>query len=109
MRSHPEALSSDAVPQSPTIRSVAVLGAGTMDHGIAEAAALSGYRVVLYDVERRYSNSGMEKIRRSLKKLAEKGLVTGSKAEEAAAGIVCTTELEDAACCDLITEAAPRA
>jgi len=107
LRSHPEALSSGAIPRPPTIRSVAVLGAGTMGHGIAEMAALSGYRVVLYDVERRYLDSGMEKIRRSLTKLAEKGVVTGSKAEEAVAGIVCTTELEDAARCDLIIEAAP--
>jgi enoyl-CoA hydratase / 3-hydroxyacyl-CoA dehydrogenase len=78
-----------------------------MGHGIAEVAALSGYGVVLYDVERRFLDSGMEKIRWSLKKLAEKGVVTGHKAEEAAAAIVCTTELEDAARCDLIIEAAP--
>jgi enoyl-CoA hydratase / 3-hydroxyacyl-CoA dehydrogenase len=100
-------LSSNTVPRPTTIRSVAVVGAGTMGHGIAEVAALSGYRVVLYDVERRYLDSGMEKIRWSLTKLAEKGVVTGDKAREAAEGIVCTTELEDAARCDLIIEAAP--
>jgi len=100
-------LSNSAVPRNPTIRSVAVLGAGTMGHGIAEAAALSGYRVVLYDVERRFLDSGMEKIRWSLAKLAEKGAVTAKRAEETAEGIVCTTELGEAARCDLIIEAAP--
>ena len=63
---------------------MAVLGAGTMGHGIAEVAALAGHRVVLYDVERRFLDSGMEKIRWSLTKLAEKGVITSKKAEEAA-------------------------
>jgi enoyl-CoA hydratase / 3-hydroxyacyl-CoA dehydrogenase len=100
-------LSARPVPEARAISSVAVLGAGTMGHGIAEVAALAGYKVVLYDVERRFLDSGMEKIRWSLGKLAERGVVTGAKAEEAAAGIACTTELEDAARCDIVVEAAP--
>jgi len=86
---------------------VAVLGAGTMGHGIAEVAALAGYRVVLYDVDTRFLDSGMEKVRRSLTKLAQKEVITSKKAEEAASGILCTTELGEAARCDLVIEAAP--
>ena len=89
------------------IASVAVLGAGTMGHGIAEVAALAGYDVVLYDVEARFVNSGMEKIRWSLSKLAEKGTITRAKADHAAGRVRCTTELADAARCDLVLEAAP--
>jgi len=78
-----------------------------MGHGIAEVTALAGFRTVLYDIEPRFLDSGLEKIRWSLSKLAEKGAITAEKAEKAAAGIVCTTELAEAARCDLVIEAAP--
>jgi len=98
---------SRAAPETRTFASVAVLGAGTMGHGIAEVTALAGFRTVLYDIEPRFLDSGLEKIRWSLSKLAEKGAITAEKAEKAAAGIVCTTELAEAARCDLVIEAAP--
>jgi enoyl-CoA hydratase / 3-hydroxyacyl-CoA dehydrogenase len=89
------------------IASVTVLGAGTMGHGIAEVAALAGYRVTLYDVEARFLESGMEKVRWSLNKLAEKGSISRVKAEEASAAISPTTDLMAAAGADLVIEAAP--
>jgi enoyl-CoA hydratase / 3-hydroxyacyl-CoA dehydrogenase len=94
-------------PDNLKISSVAVLGAGTMGHGIAEAAALAGYPVVLYDVEARFLASGMEKVRWSLAKLAEKGNISSVRAEETAAAIRTTLELEEAARCDLVVEAIP--
>ena len=100
-------MSNHARPAGPVIASVAVIGAGTMGHGIAEVAAIAGYPTVLYDVEDRFLESGMEKIRWSLSKLAEKGVITSKKAEQAAAGIACTTNLGELARCDLIIEAAP--
>jgi enoyl-CoA hydratase / 3-hydroxyacyl-CoA dehydrogenase len=78
-----------------------------MGHGIAEVAALAGYRVVLYDVEARFLDSGMEKLTWSLNKLAEKGAITSKKAEEARSAITKTTELGEAARCSLVIEAAP--
>ncbi len=100
-------MSSSAAPETKTIVSVAVLGAGTMGHGIAEVAALAGYETTLYDVEARLLDSGMEKIRWSLSKLAEKGAITAERAERAASRIACTTDLGEAARCDLVIEAAP--
>ncbi len=78
-----------------------------MGHGIAEVAALAGFRTVLYDVEQRFLDSGMDKIRWSLSKLAEKGTITAERAEKAAAAILCTTDLGVAARCDLVVEAVP--
>ena len=98
---------SGAHPDSTRISSVAVLGAGTMGHGIAEVAALSGFRVVLYDLEPRFLDSGLEKIKWSLSKLAEKGAITKAMAEKAVAAIAPTTDLAVAARCDLVIEAAP--
>jgi enoyl-CoA hydratase/3-hydroxyacyl-CoA dehydrogenase len=57
------------------IRKVAVIGAGTMGHGIAEVAALAGYEVWMYDIAEDILKSAMEKIEWSVNKLASKGAV----------------------------------
>jgi 3-hydroxyacyl-CoA dehydrogenase len=57
------------------IRKIVVIGAGTMGHGIAEVAALSGYQVYLVDVAWDFLNKAKEKIQESLSKLAEKGAI----------------------------------
>jgi len=57
------------------IRKIVVIGAGTMGHGIAEVAALSGYQVYLIDVAWDFLNKAKEKIQESLSKLAEKGAI----------------------------------
>ncbi len=55
------------------VKSVLVVGAGTMGHGIAEVFAIAGYRVYLADINQQILNSALDKIRWSLSKLAEKG------------------------------------
>jgi len=55
------------------IRTVAVIGAGDMGHGIAEVALLAGYRVFLRDIEQRFVEKGIQRIEESLKKLLDKG------------------------------------
>ncbi|MDW7974564.1 MAG: 3-hydroxyacyl-CoA dehydrogenase/enoyl-CoA hydratase family protein [Sulfolobales archaeon] len=55
------------------IKTITVVGAGTMGHGIAELAAMSGFKVYLADIDSNILNSAMSKIRWSLSKLAEKG------------------------------------
>jgi enoyl-CoA hydratase/3-hydroxyacyl-CoA dehydrogenase len=55
------------------IKTIAVVGAGTMGHGIAEVAAMSGYKVFLADISDEILKNALEKIRWSLGKLSEKG------------------------------------
>lgn len=55
------------------VKTVLVVGAGTMGHGIAEVAAIAGYKVFLADINQDILNNAVEKIRWSLSKLAEKG------------------------------------
>lgn len=55
------------------IRKVAVLGAGTMGHGIAQVCAQSGFEVALGDVSDVQLAKALEKVRGSLEKLASKG------------------------------------
>lgn len=58
------------------IRTVAVIGAGDMGHGIAEVALLAGFKVFLRDIEKRFVDRGVQRIEESLEKLLQKGKVT---------------------------------
>jgi enoyl-CoA hydratase/3-hydroxyacyl-CoA dehydrogenase len=40
------------------IKTVAMIGAGDMGHGIAEVALLAGYKVNLYDIKEEYVEKG---------------------------------------------------
>lgn len=57
------------------IRTVCVIGAGEMGHGIAEVALLAGYRVFLNDIKQEFVDKGVGRIYDSLKKLVDKGKV----------------------------------
>jgi enoyl-CoA hydratase/3-hydroxyacyl-CoA dehydrogenase len=90
------------------VKSVAVLGAGLMGHGIAEVAALAGCNVTVYDIKQEFVAAGLEKIRWSLSKFAEKKAITQEKADETFARVRGTVSLEDAVGhADVVIEAAP--
>lgn len=57
------------------IKTVAVLGAGDMGHGIAEVSLIAGYRVFLRDVKKEFVDKGVSRIIESLEKLVNKGKV----------------------------------
>ncbi len=58
------------------IRKVAVLGAGTMGHGIAESFALHAYDVVLYDTDIARLNAAKLEIKAELELLAEEDFIS---------------------------------
>jgi enoyl-CoA hydratase/3-hydroxyacyl-CoA dehydrogenase len=58
------------------IKKIAVMGAGDMGHGIAEVALLAGYKVALRDIEQRFVDRGLSRIKESLEKLTEKQKIT---------------------------------
>ncbi|MEP7356830.1 MAG: 3-hydroxyacyl-CoA dehydrogenase NAD-binding domain-containing protein, partial [Anaerolineales bacterium] len=89
-----------------TIKSIAVVGAGTMGNGIAQVCATAGYEVRLIDVAPAALDKGIENIRRSLAKLTEKGRLSAERAEAALAAIAPAGELAAAAGADLVIEAA---
>jgi 3-hydroxybutyryl-CoA dehydrogenase len=57
------------------IKTVAVLGAGTMGNGIAQVFARSGYRVILRDVEKRFLDRALETISQNLDREIKKGKI----------------------------------
>ena len=87
------------------IRSVAVVGAGTMGHGIAQAFAAHGHEVLLADVKDEIVARGLESIRRSLSRFVKKWDLPEAAVAEILARIRPTTRLEDARGANLAVEA----
>lgn len=87
------------------INQIFVVGAGTMGNGIAQTAAVSGFRVTMMDVEEGQLERARQTIAKSTGKLLEKGRLTEEQ-REAALNIATATELEGAANTDLVIEAA---
>jgi enoyl-CoA hydratase/3-hydroxyacyl-CoA dehydrogenase len=91
------------------IRTVAVVGAGDMGHGIAEVALIAGYKVNLYDIKQEFVDRGEQRIYQSLDKLVSKNKVPADRYEEIKGELLKkTVDLTDAVKdADLVTEAAP--
>jgi 3-hydroxybutyryl-CoA dehydrogenase len=90
------------------VRTVAVLGAGTMGHGIAQVCAAAGMDVVLRDVDEGVLSRALGQIDKSLAKLVEKGTLKEEERSAARARIRTSTELEaSVASADLVVEAIP--
>ena len=87
------------------IKRIFVVGAGTMGNGIAQTAAVSGYRVTMTDVVPEALQRGQAAIARSVEKLASKGTLTDEQ-KKAALDIAASPDLEPARQADLVVEAA---
>ena len=83
-----------------------VLGAGTMGAGIVQAFAQKGYEVIVRDIKDEFVERGLAGINKSLSKLVSKGKMTEEAKEEILSRISGTTDMNLAADCDLVVEAA---
>jgi 3-hydroxybutyryl-CoA dehydrogenase len=88
------------------IKTVGVIGAGTMGNGIAHVFAKGEYDVVLVDVEQRFLGRGLETIRKNLEREVTKGKLTAEQRDQALARVTAVTEREQLANCDFVVEAA---
>lgn len=95
------------------IEKVGVIGCGLMGHGIVQVAAQGGFQVVSYETDDGALAAGMQRIDKSLAKLADKSVEKGKKSRAdadsdsaAARGRITTTlDIGDLADCDLVIEA----
>ena len=89
------------------IKKVAVLGAGTMGHGIAQIIAMAGCIVSIRDIEDRFLENALARIKKSLEKLSAKGKLKETP-DAVLSRIKPTTDLKQAVNdADLIIEAVP--
>lgn len=83
-----------------------VLGAGTMGAGIVQAFAQKGHEVIVRDIKNEFVERGIAGINKGLSRQVSKGKMTEEAKEEILSRITGTTDLNLAADCDLVVEAA---
>lgn len=87
---------------------IAVLGSGTMGHGIAQVCAAAGYQTRLFDVEQAAVTAGRARIAANLDKGIEKGKVSAEERDATLSRLLATTDLDEAtAQADMVIEAVP--
>jgi len=91
------------------VEKLAVLGSGTMGHGIAQVAATAGLSVTLYDIDQAMLDKAVGKITGSVERfLVGKGKITPEEGQSLLGRIRTTTSLEEAARdADFVIEAIP--
>ncbi|MFF0211691.1 3-hydroxyacyl-CoA dehydrogenase family protein [Streptomyces althioticus] len=100
-----------ATPQSDTplspLRTVAVVGLGTMGTGIAEVLAAAGRDVIGIDVQEAQAAKCVAALEASTARAVERGRLTGQQRAELLARVTTGTDLSAAAPADLVIEVAP--
>ncbi len=87
------------------IEQVGVLGAGQMGAGIAQVAAMSGYKVVLTDISEEQLKRALAGMDKSLSKLVAKERISADAKDAALARIVTSTDMNAHANADIVVEA----
>jgi 3-hydroxybutyryl-CoA dehydrogenase len=89
------------------IRTVAVLGAGTMGNGIAHVFARAGFTVILRDVEQRFLDRAVETIGKNLDREIKKGKLSEPDRAEVLGRLKTVTDMDGIAAADFVVEAVP--
>ena len=89
-----------------TIKTIGIIGAGTMGNGIAQTCAVAGIDAVMQDVNEAALERAMKTIGGSLDRMVRKGSLDDAGKAAALARVCTTTRPEDLAGADLIIEAA---
>ena len=90
-----------------SIKTVAVLGAGTMGNGIAHVFARAGYKVILRDVEQRFLERGLETIGKNLDREIKKGKLAEAEKGTVLGRVQPVTDMRAIAAADFVVEAVP--
>ncbi len=89
------------------IRTVAVLGAGTMGNGIAHVFARCGYTVILRDVEQSFLDRALATISKNLDREIKKDVIFAADKPGILARIQPVTDMAAIAAADFVVEAVP--
>jgi 3-hydroxybutyryl-CoA dehydrogenase len=89
-----------------SIRTVGIIGAGTMGNGIAQACAVAGVDAVMVDISDSAVNKGLATVAGSLDRLLKKDKISAADKDAALARIKTSTNYEDLKSAQLVIEAA---
>jgi len=90
-----------------SIKTVAVLGAGTMGNGIAHVFARAGFSVILRDVDQRYLDRALDAISKNLDRESKKGKLPESEKPAVLSRIKTVIDMAVIAAADFAIEAVP--
>ena len=88
------------------IKTVGVIGAGTMGNGIVQVCAAAGLKVTMQDIAEEAVQRGLDTIASSLDRLIKKEKISESDKASTLANIQTTTSMQDFAEVDIVIEAA---
>lgn len=88
------------------IRTIGVMGAGTMGHGIAQVAIQNGFRVILRDVEDRILQHARTRMDKGLGRLVESGKISEGQKADMLKMVTTTTNMSELKTADFVIEAA---
>ena len=90
------------------VKTIAMIGAGDMGHGIAACCLMGGYTVYLRDIEQKFVDRGVAGIKNSFDKFKAKGKMTPEAYDSALARLIPIVDLKEAVKnADFIIEAVP--
>lgn len=89
------------------IKTVAVIGAGTMGNGIAQVVAAAGLNVIMTDIKDEFLAKGLNTISGSLDRMIKKATCTEEQKKAILARIKTSTDMKEAANAQLVIESAP--
>jgi 3-hydroxybutyryl-CoA dehydrogenase len=87
------------------IKTIGVVGAGSMGNGIAQIAAQAGYSVIMMDLEEKFVSKALAGIDKFLAKSVEKGKITADAKDATMGRIKGTTKMNDLKDVDYVVEA----
>ncbi len=87
------------------IKTVAVIGSGTMGNGIAQVFAQTGYAVRLIDIEQSFLERAVKTIAGSFDRMIKKEKISEADKQAAMGRITASTDLDDACAAQLVIEA----
>lgn len=87
------------------IKTIGVIGAGTMGNGIAQAFATVAFDVMLVDVDQKSLDRGTQNIKDSLQRVLKKEKINAAEMSAALARICTTTDINTLGEVDLVIEA----
>ena len=88
------------------IKTIGVVGAGTMGNGIAQVCAAAGLKVIMQDIGDAQVERGLSTIAGSLDRLIKKEKISAEDKQSTLSNITTTTQLADLADVDVVVEAA---
>ena len=87
------------------IKSVGIIGSGTMGSGIAELTAAKGFKVELIDVSTEIVNSGYSNIEKSIKRQEARKRITPEESTEILSRINASDSFNSLSGCEIVIEA----